>query len=306
MDQGQGLQEGQETGLGCLMESLTWKMTWSNKAGERQNVMHWPNTHTTKLASCAVTKKVTVNIDLRECTSVTSTHTSVNNYVLTPRRPMDVVKCHSTHMTVAVSHRYTSLESMIVPMLPSLKPDIVWIFADDLYIVHNGLQPSIKVPVHRHQHCHDTHASGEVIQTVQTLTNDLRMQTRSLAKWEPTGKRVLQTCKHISLALIGLLLPCAVTVAIQAVRLTASISITLLHLTMQLTKAVARKRMQCSVLYYLHKIVSNVDSTFRQTYGSTQFLILLCDALMLCLSTGLDVRGVQLYMSAVEAICIAG
>ncbi len=186
----------------------------------------------------------TVNMDLRKCTSVTSTHTSVNNYMLTPRRPMDAIKWHSTHVAVAVSHLYASLESMIVPMLPSLKPNFVWIFADDLYIVHNGLLPSIEVPVHWRQHRHDTHVSGEVVQTVQTLTNDLRMQTRSLAKWEPIGKIVLQTCKHISLALIGLLLPCAVTVTIQALRLTALTSITLLHFTTQLTTAVARKRMQ--------------------------------------------------------------
>jgi hypothetical protein len=77
---------------------------------------------------------------------------------------------------------YTSLESMIVPMLPSLKPDSVWIFADDLYIVHNGLLPSIEAPIHWHQHCHHTHVSGEVVQAVQTLTIDLRMQTRSLAE----------------------------------------------------------------------------------------------------------------------------
>ena len=41
-------------------------------------------------------------------------------------------------------------------------------------------------------------------------------------------------------------------------------------------------------------------------HGPTQFLIFLCDALMICLSTGLDVREVQFYMSAMETICIAG
>jgi len=235
---------------------------------------------------------------------VTSTHTSVNNYVMTPRRAMDVVKWHSTQMAVAVSHLYTSLESMIAPMLPSLKPDFVWIFADDLYIVHNGLLPSIEVPIHWHQHCHHTHVSGEAVQAVQTLTNDLRMQTRSLAEWEPTGKIVLQTCQHISLALIGLLFPCAVTVAIQAIHLVTLTSTTLLQLTMQLTAAVPR--MQCSVMYYLKESLHYVDSKFRPAHGPTQFLIFLCDALMICLSTGLDVREVQLYMSAMETICIVG
>lgn len=83
-------------------------------------------------ASMLVAAKPTINTYLRKCISVTSTHTSVNNCVLTSRRPMDAVKWHSTHMTVTISHLHTSLESMIVPMLPSLKPDFVQIFADDL------------------------------------------------------------------------------------------------------------------------------------------------------------------------------
>ncbi len=137
---------------------------------------------------------------------MSNTHTAIGNQskvfdanMLTLRRPMDAVKWHNTQMTVAVSHLYTSLESMIVSMLPSLKPDFAWIFADELYIVHNGLLPSIEVPIHWHQHCHDKHVSGEVIQAVQTLRNDLRMQTRSLVDWEPTRKIVRQThqlCTH--------------------------------------------------------------------------------------------------------------
>ena len=171
---------------------------------------------------------------------MSNTHTAIGNQskvfdanMLTLRRPMDAVKWHNTQMTVAVSHLYTSLESMIVSMLPSLKPDFAWIFADELYIVHNGLLPSIEVPIHWHQYCHDKHVSGEVIQAVQTLRNDLRMQTRSLADWEPTRKIVLQTCKHISFALIGLLFPCAVTAAVQLVHAATliSIMITLLQLT---------------------------------------------------------------------------
>jgi len=255
--------------------------------------------------STLVAGKMTMYMDIRKCTSVTSTHTSVNNHV-TPRRPIDAVKWHSTHMTVAVSHLYTSLESMIVPMLPSLKPDSVWIFADDLYIVHNGLLPSIEAPIHWHQHCHHTHVSGEVVQAVQTLTIDLRMQTRSLAEWEPTMKIVLQTCKHISLALIGLLFPCSVTVALQMLQALALTSTTLLQLTMQLIKAVPRERMQCSILHYLHKSECYVNSTLKQAHVSTKFLILFCDGLMLCISTGVDVREVQLYMNATEMICIAG
>jgi len=187
-----------------------------------------------------IADKPTMNVDIRQCTSVTGTHMSINNCVLTPRRPIDAVKWHSTQMAAAISHMYTSLESMIVPMLPNLKPDFVWIFTDDLYIVHNGMLPSIEVQIHWHQHCHDTHASDEVIRAVQTLTNDLRMQTRSLAsEWELKGKTVLQTCKHISFALVGLLFPCAVTVAIQMIQVAARMCTTLLQLTMQLTTAYA-------------------------------------------------------------------
>jgi len=252
-----------------------------------------------------VTDKPTTHIAIRQYTSVTSTHTSVNNYVLTPRRPLDAVEWHSTQMAVAVSHLlYSCTLALIVPMLLSLKPDFVWIFADDLFIVHNGMLPSIEVPIHWHQHCHHTHVSSEVVQAVQTLTNDLRMQSRSLAEWEPTEKIVLQTSKNITFALIGLLFPCAVTVALQAIQLVALISTTLRQLTMQLTQAVPR--MQCSILYYVHQSVCCVDSTLKQAHGSTHLLIMLCDALMLCLSTGVDVREAQLYMSAMEAICIAG
>ena len=74
----------------------------------------------------------------------------------------------------------------------------------------------------------------------------------------------------------------------------------------KLTRAVHKKRIQCSILYYLLKSVYCVDSTLRQVNGSTHFLILLCDALMLCFSTGVDVREAQPYMSAMEVICIAG
>lgn len=38
---------------------------------------------------------------------------------------------------------------------------------------------------------------GKVIQAVQTLTIELRVQIRSLAGWEPKGKVMLQICKHI-------------------------------------------------------------------------------------------------------------
>ena len=132
------------------------------------------------------------------------------------------------------------------------------------------------------------------------------MQTRSLAEWEPTSKIILQACKHISFALAGLLIPCAVTVALQAIQVVTLASISVLQFVLKLTKAVSRKRMQCSILYYLNESVHCVDSTFRQAQGPTQFLIFLCDALMLCLSTGLDVREVQFYMSAMETVCIAG
>ncbi len=117
----------------------------------------------------------------------------------------------------------------------------------------------------------------------------------------PKGKIVLQTCKHISFALIGLLFPCAITVAlrsrtwIQMMQVAALINTTMLQLTMQLTTAVPRERMQCSILYYLLKSVRYVNSTLEQAHGSTKFLILFCDGLMLCLSIGVDVLGTTLY-----------
>ena len=160
--------------------SLQGEMIWNTKHGEHQNKLHWPatntmqaqrmhlvapygmsNMHTAKghqgkvydgnmLARMLniVANKPTVYTDVRQRTSVTSTHASVTSYLLPPGWSLDAVKWHGTQMVAAVSHLYTSLDNMIVPMMPSLKPDFVWIFADDLYIVHKGLLPSIEVPIH--------------------------------------------------------------------------------------------------------------------------------------------------------------
>ena len=64
--------------------------------------------------------------------------------------------------------------------------------------------------------------------------------------------------------------------------------------------------MQCSMLYSLLKSVCCADSTLKQETGSTHLVIFLCDALISYSSTGPAVRTVQLYMSAIEVVCIAG
>ena len=71
----------------------------------------------------------------------------------------------------------------------------------------------------------------------------------------------LQTCKHISFALVGLLIPCVVTIALQVTQVVALASCSLLQPMMKLTKAVHRKRMQCAILYHLLKSVYCLDST---------------------------------------------
>ncbi len=173
------------------------------------------------------------------------------------------------------------------PRLPSAAPlgqhaiRLCWLIASGVDTVHAKVLTIIQILIPTthlhvqcswHQHCHDTHVSSEVIQAVKTLTSDLHMQTRSLA--ELTGKIILQTYKHISFALVGLLIPCAVTVAVQAIHVLALVSISLLQSIRKLTKAAPRKRMQCSILYYLLKSVYCVD-------GSTHLSIILCDALIL-------------------------
>ena len=118
------------------------------------------------------------------------------------------------------------------------------------------------------QHCHDTHMAGGVIQAVQMLTRDLHMQTRSFAEWELTGTRIaVQTCKHIRFALIGLLIPFAVTVAAQAVHVPALVSISLFQSILKLTKAAHRKRMRCSILHYLSSSVLCVVCTLNKRMG---------------------------------------
>jgi len=53
-------------------------------------------------ASMLVAGKLTTYIDIRQCTPVTSTHTSVNSYLLVPRWSLDAVKWHSIQMAVAI------------------------------------------------------------------------------------------------------------------------------------------------------------------------------------------------------------
>lgn len=59
-----------------------------------------------------------------------------------------------------------------------------------------------------------------IIQAVKTLTSDMHVQ-RSLAEWEVTEKIMLQTCRHISCALVGLLIPGAAPFALQAIHVLA-------------------------------------------------------------------------------------
>lgn len=60
------------------------------------------------------------------------------------------------------------------------------------------------------------------------------------------------------------------------------------------------------MLYSLLKSVCCADSTLKQETGSKRFSIFFCDALISYSSTGPAVRTVQLYMSAIEVVCIAG
>lgn len=140
---------------------------------------------------------------------------------------LDAVQRHGTQMAVAVSHLYTSFENIILPMLPSLKPDFVWIIADDLYIVHNGLLPSMEVPIpgnsaYTHYVWQDTHgqdcaAASPLVQVDKRIGAAGNTQ-RSLNAWDMqqmARSKTLSTLCEISTALIGLLIPVAVTSGIK-------------------------------------------------------------------------------------------
>ena len=226
----------------------------------------------------------------------------------------------STILQTAMPCKLSLSSVYYAPRLPSATPvgqhviRLYWLVASGMHTVHASLLPIIQILIPTtqaqvqwswHQHCHDICMSSEVIQVVNTLTSDMHMQ-RSLAEWELTGKITLQTCKHISFALIGLLIPCAVTFAVQAIHVLALVSISVLQSIMKLTKAAHRKRMQCSILYYLSSRVHRVNCTIEQENGSTPSFIILCEAWTLHSSTVADpaVRKVQLYMSIAATMCI--
>ncbi len=157
----------------------------------------------------------------------------------------------SAGTTISALQAFSSTSVYYAPRLPSATPlgqhaiRLYWLVASGMHTVHAKLLPIIQslIPTTQphvqcswHQHCHDVHVSSEEIQAVKTLTSDMHMQRRSLAEWELTGKIILQTCKHISFALVGLVIPCAVTVAAQAIHVLALVSIILLQSIMKLTK----------------------------------------------------------------------
>ena len=261
-DQGRSLGRGQRKNLrGLVMsqptcmrrqvESLKREMTWNIKPGEHQNKLQWPTAHTVQAqcvhltapygvsnmhtakghnskvydASMLVADKPTTCIDIRQCPSVTSTHTSMNSYLLASGWSLDAVKWHSTQMAVAVSHLYTSFENMIVPMLPTFEPDFIWIFAGDLYIEHNGLLPSMEVPIpgnraYTHYAWQDTHGQGcaaasPLVQCNKKFGAAWNTQ-RSLTVWaKEAGSKSISTLCKVSPAIIGLLIPIAVTSVIS-------------------------------------------------------------------------------------------
>ena len=200
-------------------------------------------------ASMLVAGKMTTYIDIRQCTSVTSTEaepcfaaakmqqTSCYQCMQTHSLPsIDTTITNTADSSTSALQAFSSTCVYYAPRLPSATPlgqhaiRLCWLIASSVHTVHAKLLTIIQILIPTthlhvqcswHQHCHDTHVCSEVIQAVKTLTSDLHMQTRSLAEWELTRKIILQTCKHISFALVGLLIPCAVTVAVLAVHVLA-------------------------------------------------------------------------------------
>jgi len=197
-------------------------------------------------ASMLVAGKLTTYIDIRQCTSVTSTQaepcfaaakiqqTSCYQCMQTHTLPsIDTTITNTADSSTSALQAFSSTCVYYAQRLPSATPlgqhaiRLCWLTASGVHTVHAKVLAIIQILIPTthlhvqcswHQHCHDTHVSSEVIQAVKTLTSDLHMQTRNLAEWELTGKIILQTCKHISFALVGLLIPCVLTVAVQAIR----------------------------------------------------------------------------------------
>ncbi len=262
-------------------------------ANEHQTPHSMSNMHTAKDnqskvydASMLVADKLTIYIDIRQCTSVTSTHTSVNSYLSAPGWSLDAVKWHSTQMAVAVSHLYTSFENIILPMLPSLKPDFVWIIADDLYIVHNGLLPSMEVPIpgnsaYTHYVWQDTHGQGcaaasPLVQVDKSLGVAGNTQ-RSLSAWDMqqmARSKTLSTLCEISTALIGLLIPVAVTSVIKLFLAVPDSFLWLLHYTQNMKCKTRLWLRRCS--FCIVDLVERGDQAVQQTHGAANLSLICC------------------------------
>ena len=89
------------------------------------------------------------------------------------------------------------------------------------------------------EHCHDMHLSGKATQVVTTLSDNVHMQ-RCWAGWKPAGVEIFHSSKHISPALIVLLVPRAVLVVVHSMYV-------LMLLSTSLFKLVTRQKVDCEV-----------------------------------------------------------
>ena len=83
------------------------------------------------------------------------------------------------------------------------------------------------------------HLSGKVTQVVNTLSDNVHMQ-RCWAGWKPAGFKIFYSSKHISPALIGLLVPRAVLVVVHSMYVQILLSTSLL-------KLVTKHKVDCEV-----------------------------------------------------------
>jgi len=170
--------------------------------------------------------------------------------------------------------------------LSILSHTFVWIIVDDLYIVHNGLLPSMEVPIpgnnaYTHYFWQDTHGQGcaapsQLLQVDKRLA-DAGSVRRSLDAWDTQQlaiSKTLLTLSEISTALIGSMIPSAVTIVIQLLSAVLDSLFALPQHTQKMMCKTGKWLRRCN--FCIVDLVARGDQAVQQTHGVANLTLICC------------------------------